>query len=180
MRIQGLFLASLIAAVPLAAQGVEGWAGALTGLQTQQGDLRGAKDAALFGVTGGAWFNNRFGMDASFHTANIESSRGQGSGTQQYLTTSVLFNFLPGNPLWSLYVKAGGGTVRVEPPWSGTTGTTNKSITLLGAGTHYRLGLAGFAGVEFQMMRFDTHYHEWPIIFTAGWRFGGSLKPAPK
>ena len=180
MRITGLLLASLIAAAPLAAQDVAAWGGALTGFQTQQGDTRGAKDAALFGVTGGVWFNHSLGMDASFHTANIESSRGEGSGTQQYLTASVLFNFLPANPVWSLYVKAGAGTVSVQPPWSGSNSSTNKSITLLGVGTHHRWGLTGFWGAEFQMMRFNADYHEWPILFTAGWRFGGGPIPAPK
>ena len=180
MRISGLLLASLVTAAPLAAQDTTGWAGALVGFQTQGSDLRGAKDAALFGVTGGVWFNKRWGMDAQFHTANIESSKGAGSGTQQYLTAGVLFNFLPDNPVWSFYAKAGGGTAHVEPPWSGSKDATNKSITLAGLGTQYRIGLTGFAGFEVQIVRFDADYHEWPIMFSAGWRFGGGLTPAPK
>ncbi len=172
MRIPGLVLASLIASAPLAAQSVEMWAGAVTGMELQGQDDRGAKDAATFGVTGGAWFNSHWGMDASFRTANIESSRGQGSGNQQYLTTGALFNFLPGNKFWKIYAKAGVGSVNIQPPWSGSSSSTTKTVTLIGAGTQYRIGLTGFAGIELQLMRFDADYHEWPVLISAGWRFG--------
>jgi opacity protein-like surface antigen len=178
MRISGLLLVSLIAAVPVAAQDVAGWAGAQVGFLNQKDDNRGAKDTAMFGVTGGAWFTKRLGADASFQTANIESSRGKGSGSQQYMTVAALFNFLPEDKLWTIYAKAGVGSVRVEPPWAPSS--TNKSITLLGLGTQYRIGVAGMAGVELQMVRFNADYHEWPILFTAGWRFGGAAKPIKK
>ena len=178
MRISGLFLASLIAAAPLAAQEGIKWVGAQVGVQGQGSDSRGAKAAVLFGATGGAWFTDRWGMDAAFQTANIDSDRGLGSGSQQYLTVAGLFNFLPNDKHWNIYAKAGLGSVRVEPPWAPST--TNKSITLIGVGSQYRFGESGIAGLEFQLMRFNADYHEWPILFTVGWRFGGVAKPVKK
>lgn len=180
MRISGLFLASLIAASPLAAQEGVKWVGAQAGFQGQGPDDRGAKSAALFGVAGGAWFTDRWGADAGFRVANIDSNKGLGSGSQQYLTAALMFNFLPNDKHWNLYAKAGLGSVRVEPPWSGSKDTTTKSVTLAGVGAQYRIGESGIVGAEFQLMRFNADYHEWPILFTAGWRFGGVPRPIKK
>ncbi len=178
MRISGLLLASLIAAMPLAAQEGVKWVGVQVGTQGQGSDARGAKAAFLFGVSGGAWFTDRWGMDAAFQAANIDSNNGKGSGSQQYLTIAGRFNFLVNDPHWNLYAKAGLGTVRVEPPWAPST--TNKSVTLVGVGTQYRMGESGFVGLEAQLMRFNADYHEWPVLITAGWRFGGVAKPIKK
>ncbi|MBL0210419.1 MAG: porin family protein [Holophagaceae bacterium] len=180
MRIPGLLLASLIAAMPLTAQEGVKWVGAQVGFQAQGPDSRGAKSATLFGAGGGVWFTDRWGADAAFRVANIDSNKGLGSGSQQYLTAAVLFNFLPNDKQWNLYAKAGFGSVRVEPPWSGSKDTTTKSVTLAGVGAQYRIGASGMLGAEVQLMRFNADYHEWPVVFTAGWRFGGVAKPAPR
>ncbi|MDE3246710.1 MAG: porin family protein [Acidobacteriota bacterium] len=178
MRISVLALASLMVAGPLAAQEGMKWVGIQVGTQGQGSDSRGAKAAFLVGASGGAWFTDRWGADAAFQTANIDSNNGKGSGNQQYLTIAGRFNFLPNDEHWNLYAKAGLGTVRVEPPWAPST--TNKSVTLIGLGTQYKIGASGIAGLEFQLMRFEADYHEWPILFTAGWRFGGVAKPIKK
>ena len=178
MRISGLFLASLIAAAPLAAQEGVKWIGAQVGYLSQGEDNRGAKDTVVFGGTAGAWFTDRWGMDVAVQVANIDSNRNLGSGSQTYLTVGGLFNFLPNDKNWNIYAKAGLGTVRVEPPWS--KDTTNKSITLVGVGAKYRLAETWLLGAEFQLVRFNADYHEWPILFTAAWRFGGVAKPVRK
>ena len=176
MRISGLFFASLIVAAPLAAQEGDKWVGAQVGFLSQGQDSRGAKDVVMLGATAGAWLTNYWGVDVGFQVANLDSNAGLGSGSQQYLTAARLFNSLPDGRHWNIYVKAGAGIARIEPPWSGSSNTTTKSITLVGLGARYKIGESGLLGGEFQLVRFSANNHEWPFLFTAGWRFGGVSK----
>ena len=184
MRTKSLLLVSMfIVGASLAAQEGMAWVGPQVGLLRQRNDQRGAKSAALFGVSGGKWFTERWGAEVGYLFTTVDSNNGKGSGSQQYLHGSVLFNLYTSNEnCWNAYARAGAAAVRVQPPWAGTEDdrwsstipATTKTAGVLGLGVQYRLKDNWLLGAELKMIRYEPRLHEWPVMFTAAWRFGGA------
>ena len=107
------------------------------------------KKGAGFGLGGGTWLTDRWGLELSGLTWKLKSNKApflaDGTETSEFL--SALFNFSPGNKSITPYGFLGVGASQVDAPWSFKTSSAN--VLNLSAG----LGLQAPLGDHFMVSR---------------------------
>jgi outer membrane protein OmpA-like peptidoglycan-associated protein len=144
------------------------------------------KNGGAYGLGGGTWLSDRWGLELSALSWKLKSDRGLGlaDATETSAFLSGLFNLYPGNRSLTPYAFVGVGGSHVEAPWSYKADATTVLNLSAGLGLQAPLGDHFIFSLEGRGAWVDVTHPHYEGIATVGLglRWGGApaaAAPAP-
>ena len=153
---------------------------------------RAIKDGLHYGLSGGWWLTDRWGLELRAMRGEMKSEAvtqlGFGPGAKSYLNVgslSLLLNLAPGEGKWTPYLALGGGGTRAFM-YRGSKyslfGLARPELNA-GAGVQYRFGQRGMASLDYRLVHSGlrgTTFNDQQATLGLGLRFGAAPKPVVK
>ena len=177
-----LSMGLMLVAGSLSAQEAPNWVAIQGGAASRSsiGDTT-INSSGIVGLSGGLWFNPRWGADLSILGSQFQTSSGN-TFMEYHAQIAGLLNLNPNPGPWVPYLRAGLGETQIASTQPGSDFTSTRFSYHGGLGIQYFQGEHLLLGLEARATRISTNattaFTETTGLITVGYRWGGK-PPAP-